>query len=72
MMLANFRILKEGVAVGIAHNSGGPWADYCIVGDRADKIADLIIYIIKNCEPLRGDKRTLRQFIAHKKKKGKK
>ena len=72
MLTAEFHILKEGISVGIAHSSGKPWAEYYIVGDRADKIADLICEILNKCEPVRGDKHTLRGYIASKKKKGKK
>jgi len=71
MLTANIQILKEGVTIGIAHNSGEPWAEYYLVGDYADKVANILINIISYCEPLRGDKKTLRDYVKRG-KKGKK
>jgi len=71
MLTASIKVLKEGIALGLAHSSGEPWAEYYLVGDNADKVANLIIDVIGRCEPIMGDKRTLRQYVSAK-KKGKK
>jgi hypothetical protein len=71
MLTATLKILKEGVFVGIADESGEPWAEYYLVGKPADKVANVLIDIISFREPIRGDRRTLRQYVKRG-KKGKK
>jgi len=70
MLTANITILKEGVSVGVADMLGTPWAEFYLVGERADKVIDAIVDVITKCEPIRGDKKTLALF--NRKKKGKK
>ena len=73
-MIAQITILKEGIAVGISCNKdkGKPWADYYLVGEKADKVTDMLVDIINNGEPVIGDKSTMRAYVAHsKKRKGK-
>lgn len=71
MLTATIKIQKEGIVIGVAHSSGKPWAEYYLVGQRADNVANMIIEILGKCEPIRGDKHTLREFVKMK-KKGKK
>jgi hypothetical protein len=72
MVNAQIRVVKEGIAVGISFEGGKPWADYFLVGDKADKICDILRFIINECEPVIGDKHTMRESAKPKKKRGKK
>lgn len=70
-MLSNIEVFEEGVYIGIACNTGKPWADYFLVGDKAEKIKNALLYVITDCEPIIGDKHTMRQYKPRGKRKGK-
>jgi len=64
-------VFEDGVSVSIACSTGKPWADYYLVGDKAEIIKEALLYIITDCEPIIGDRHTMRQYISQGKKKGK-
>ena len=56
MLLANIKVFKEGVCVGIASNDGKTWGDYYLTGEKAENVPACLGLIISENEPVIGDK----------------
>ena len=67
MILAQIKIFKEGVCLGISALDGKYWGEYSLVGEKADKIIKAVYETIDTCDPIVGDK-----FVTDKKKKRRK
>ncbi len=72
MLTAQINLYPAGCVVGIADGERGDWAEYYLVGDNAALARDMVIYIIKHCEPVRGNKELLEEWQKAKEKKAKK
>ena len=71
MLIVNLKIHKEGIVFSIASQNGQVWAEYYLTGRPAETVEDLIFKVIKKCEPIRGDKDTMKEY-AKKRKREKK
>ena len=56
MILAQIKIFKEGVSLGIASEDGKIWGEYSLVGDKADKIISSLFKIIDKTDPIMGNR----------------
>lgn len=56
MLLANIKVYKEGVSVGIASKDGRTWGDYYLVGEKADSVVACLGLIMSENEPIIGCK----------------
>ena len=54
MLLANIKVYKEGVSVGIASKDGKTWGDYYLTGEKAAAVTECLGLIMSENEPVIG------------------
>lgn len=54
MLLANIKVYKEGVSVGIASRDGRTWGDYYLTGEKAAAVTECLGRIMSENEPVIG------------------
>jgi hypothetical protein len=67
MLNLNITIHNEGAVVGISHIDGKAWAEYYLTGKYYKKVENVLLYILNHCEPIRGDKGTLKDYEKFRK-----
>lgn len=78
MCIFNIKLHDEGFAVGMSDGHGKEWAEYYLPMQASQPLAVVLVWVMQNFEPIRGDKETLREWEEEltkkqgKKKKGKK